>query len=403
MNPFVLIRTCQSNISDRQSPRETFYRPLPSKGIVTTILMALVVGLVPGVRAQQSGVGGPRDVAVMTRNLYVGASFTPIITATNALLVPLFVANAYAHILATDFPSRAEALADEIVAQGPDLVGLQEVSLIRIQSPGDVIVGNPVAATEVAFDYLQILLDALAARGAHYAAVVAVTNLDIELFASASIPDLMMGRGTDIRLTDRDVILARTDLPPGYLRLSNPQAGNFTHNVAVTVGGFGVTVYRGWVSVDAFVRGQEFRFINTHLDDASPLIRQLQAAELIVGPADTSLPVICVGDFNSNANGVPADAYSLLTAAGFTDAWTVTGDPGNTCCQNELLQNGDSAVSQRLDLILYRGGAFTAGDVDILGEHPADRIPIPVLNPAYYLWPSDHAGVVATFSIGKSH
>ena len=45
-----------------------------------------------------------------------------------------------------------------------------------------------------------------------------------------------------------------------------------------------------------------------------------QALELLAGPADTELPVILVGDFNSDAeaNGT---AYLVLTGAGFIDVW----------------------------------------------------------------------------------
>jgi hypothetical protein len=70
---------------------------------------------------------------------------------------------------ATNFPERAQALAAGIAANQPDLVGLQEVSLIRSQVPPDF---SPIPnATTVEFDYLQILLDALAAHGLSYAPV----------------------------------------------------------------------------------------------------------------------------------------------------------------------------------------------------------------------------------------
>jgi len=47
------------------------------------------------------------------------------------------VAQVYQAIVASDFPRRAQALAREIMQTHPDLVTLQEVSLLRTQWPSD--------------------------------------------------------------------------------------------------------------------------------------------------------------------------------------------------------------------------------------------------------------------------
>jgi endonuclease/exonuclease/phosphatase family metal-dependent hydrolase len=160
-----------------------------------------------------------------------------------------------------------------------------------------------------------------------------------------------------------------------------------------------VTVERGWVSVDAKVRGKTFRFINTHLEpidiapQAQAAIQLAQATELLQGPANTSLPVVLVGDFNSPADGSGTDTYEVLVGAGFEDTWSQThpGDPGYTWGHDADLQNEDVNLTQRLDLVLFRGD-LRALSADIVGEDPADRTPSG-------LWPSDHAGVVATLGI----
>src|SRR5258706_315943 len=84
------------------------------------------------------------------------------------------------------------------------------------------IFGGATPATNVVFDYLQMLVDKLAASGAHYAVAASTDELDVEL------PMLNLQTGTidDARLTDRDAILVRTDLSPGQLRVSNPQTGH---------------------------------------------------------------------------------------------------------------------------------------------------------------------------------
>ena len=59
------------------------------------------------------------------------------------------------------------------------------------------------------------------------------------------------------------------------------------------------------------------------------------------------------------------------------------------------LLNPISQLSERIDLVLFRGG-FHVEDIRLVGEKPSDRIP-----PG--LWPSDHAGVVATLRIPRGH
>jgi exonuclease III len=82
-----------------------------------------------------------------------------------------------------------------------------------------------------------------------------------------------------------------------------------------------------------------------------------------------------------------------LKNAGFVDAFRTArpNDPGFTCCQAENLLNVNSALSSRIDLIQFRG-PFTIENVQVVGASPADRLHLG-------LWPSDHAGVVATLTL----
>jgi len=106
---------------------------------------------------------GARDITILDQNLYVGSEFTPIMTLdptdTNYVYNLLRgVAQVYQTIAASDFPKRAQALAREIAVTRPDLVALQEVSLIRSQVPGDLLLGGTTPASDVQLDYLAILL-----------------------------------------------------------------------------------------------------------------------------------------------------------------------------------------------------------------------------------------------------
>lgn len=343
---------------------------------------AMALGVTAASAAQQAvPFAGDRVVRVMTRNVYHGVDAeifaVPGATGFDDLLNR--VAAVYQGYLARNFPERAALLAAEIDAARPDLIGIQEAVLVRTQSPPD---GPATPATTVALDYVQILLDALAARGLSYEVAVQFTGFDVEL------PSAL---GFDVRHTDRQVILARADLPVSDLKVSNAQTGSFSVNCQIPTALLGpITVRRGWVSVDAKVRGKSLRFLSTHLDgDCLPVtsaVQRAQAAELLAGPATTELPLVLVGDLNSPAGtGV---TYTDLIAAGLGDAWASAGaGAGVTCCQADDLLNTASILETRIDFVLFRGPVTVLG-ADVVGDDTTVRTPSG-------LWPSDHAGVAA--------
>jgi Endonuclease/Exonuclease/phosphatase family len=331
---------------------------------------------------------GEKTVTVMTRNLYLGADLTPAIAAIlsgDPNNVPPAVSQVWANVVATDFPTRAKALSGEIEDSQPDLVGLQEAVLWRSQDPSDFTGPN---ATHVEYDFVKLLLGALAADGEHYRVVASSTGFDIEAPRIESLDPLDF---EDIRLTDHVVILAREDRGEPKLKLSNAAIGSFVTNVAFD----GVTVLYGWASVDVKFRGRTFRFVTTHLESDVEEVREAQGGELIAGPLDTTLPVILAGDLNSSANGdATSTAYFNFLGAGFSDAWS-QANPGvliNTCCNDPFLMNSTPFPDSfgRIDHILFRGD-FEVRGTRITGANPTDKIDA--------LWPSDHAGVVVTLRV----
>lgn len=287
-------------------------------------------------------------VNVMTRNLYLGADLTPALASKSQ--AEFFEANGaiVRQVEATNFPVRAKGLAKEILEHEPDLVGLQEVALWREAPPsvGPILSGKPSAET-VKYDFLALLLAQLNKKGTKYKTVVVQDEFDFEAPANANgVPGdgpagslLLANTEVNGRLTMRDVILARVSKD---VKVSNPQSGNFVHPLIVKVaGGTEVSVTRGWTAVDAKVRGSvKFRFVNSHLeafDDETqyPSIRAQQAAELVQagGPAASKLPVVLLGDFNSDVKTEvkPGDgqAYRVLTKAGFRERREAKP---NTCC-----------------------------------------------------------------------
>jgi endonuclease/exonuclease/phosphatase family metal-dependent hydrolase len=351
--------------------------------------------LAPGVLAAGPSVlpdAGARGLTVMTRNLYLGADIFAVVEG-DPRGIPLRVTQAWQHIQLMNFPERATRIAEEIAATSPALVGLQEVPLYRIDPSGDAAFGGTNPATVVALDYLATLQGALAARGLCYN--VAASNLltDVELPAvTSAVPTFI-----DIRYTDRDVILARCDVPT-----SDPRSGVYDERLVFNVGAATIPALRGWASTLATVGGVTFRFADTHLEtDGSPTIQVAQAAELLHALAGETQPIVLVCDCNSAADGSQTATYGLLTGrGGFDDAWSEAHprDPGYT----SSLPDGyftEPRLRTRIDLVLARygfGAARAAGIVggvhaDIVGETPAERT-------ASGLWPSDHAGVVATLT-----
>src|SRR5207248_2318818 len=173
-----------------------------------------------------------------------------------------------------------------IATQRPDVVTLQEAAQWRTGPPGG-------PATTIEFDFLQLLLDELARQGQPYTTVGIRQGLQID------VPSTL---GTTIGFTDRDVIIARSDLAAGGFQLGNVQIQSFTTNLSATIPGQGaVTVPRGWVSVDVTSRDKTFRVVTSHPDAAASDLQTAQIQELLRGPLATSLPVVLAGDLNANA------------------------------------------------------------------------------------------------------
>lgn len=320
---------------------------------------------------------GPPDtepLTVMTYNVYVGANMEALLSITNLVEVPAAVADTYAAFMATDFPGRAAGIASAIKAHQPHIIGLQEISLLRRQSPGDRLTGGE-PAEEVVLDFLQILMEALQAEGLNYQIAAKVQNFDVEMPMGSFIDY------DDIRLTDFDVILARSDVT-----VSRPTSMNY--NSQLTIEALFIDVLRGYVAIDATVSGTTYRVINTHLESFLKDIRVAQAQELIEALHSETLPVILLGDFNTPAPD--GTAYQMLLSAGYVDVWQMDSEgTGNTCCQAKELQNEISEHRKRIDQIFVRNlDPPTAVMTSTIGDKPEDKL-------SSGLWPSDHAGVVA--------
>jgi hypothetical protein len=346
---------------------------------VLAVLLGATVWLSAG------GATNPRTVTVATYNIYQGTELEHVLAAQTPLQLAIGVATDYANVIATNFPERAAALAAQIDRSGAALVGLQEVATWRTQVPSD---GAATPATHVTYDFLQILLDALEARGLHYSTVNVRTNFEAEA------PGLFATGLMDVRLSEQTAIIARTDLPTDELKLSNPQSHDFVAHTVFPFFGAPFSVGGGWLSVDAKVRGKSFRFITTHMDpiNVPTTIRPAQAEQLLAAGGGDNPPLLIVGDTNSEPGSV---AYNDFITGGLTDTWLALhpNDLGYSCCQvpPDSIVNATSQLHNRVDLILAGQGLDPLSE-SLLGADPSSRTPSG-------LWASDHAGLSATFEL----
>lgn len=364
---------------------------------VALVTSALPVSSNPADHKRGDHKRGDREVDVMTVNLYVGGDISRIMALDPtdpyymyALLAT--VAGVYEEIVASEPSVRLQTVADEIAARMPDLVAVEEASLIRVQSPGDLVVGGTIPATEVVYDYLKILVAELEAQGAHYQVVSTANEIDVEL---PMLVDPQTFAIDDVRLSDREAILVRSDLPHGQLRVTNPQSGNFAN--VIEIPGLGLAVERGWCSVDVAMRGRDFRVICAHTEEEIfPQLQAVQVQELLAGPAKTKQPVILVGDFNADPlHRDGSYAYDLIPAAGFTDAWaklhSTTPAGGLTWGHDEFLADPLTLFDRRIDFVFYHGKGLVPEHADVI-DLTTGLLPSP-------RWATDHAAVYATFEI----
>jgi endonuclease/exonuclease/phosphatase family metal-dependent hydrolase len=314
-------------------------------------------------------------ITVMSRNMYIGADVDAVI---GALATPdpsddiAALVNAVTIVTETDFPIRARAMAREIAKNRPDVVGLQEVSKLDLDLTA--LGGSAV----IHQDFLATLLSELSRRGLHYRVAATVQN------TSAS-------PAPGISLVDHDAVL----IGPGVQLGPNVIAQNFVHNIGAVAPG--VTIIRGFIVIDVRVGGRHYTVASTHLESGGAaglnLLRAAQAQELAAAVGDAS-PAILLGDFNDVA-GSPM--HQTLLAAGFSDVWGELRPhaQGFTCCHFADLSNPAPDLDQRIDYVFARGLGSrrdpVKGEVHLVGNRSRDKIP----GPAFDIWPSDHAGIVA--------
>ena len=337
--------------------------------LAATVAAAAGLAACASSSAESGGTSSAPAVTVMTRNMYFGADLSPLFSATASQLGADATA-AYQQLQHSDVPARLQADAEEIASAKPDLVALQEAVVWTVTPTGQT-------TSRVAYDFVAGVRADLTRLGSPYAVAASSDGF------SGSLP--VPGVGT-VSLQDRDVILVRDH--DDRLSVSDPTSGIYQHVLTVHVAGIPITVKRGWAAVDAVAGGRRFHIVATHLEAYSDPPRDAQAQELLGLVRASTTPTLVLGDVNSPASGTGSQTYDAVRSAGLGDAWATAnpGAAGVTCCRAADLRSG--ALTQRIDMVFTRG-AFHVSRAWLVGAAASDRT-------AGGLWPSDHAGVVAT-------
>ncbi len=326
-------------------------------GFILTIVFSVLI-----VPADVAADSAKAKIRVMTQNQYLGADLAPIVEAETPSEFNTAVIVALSDVAANNYPERVQSLAATIANRSPHFVGLQEMFAFEC-TPISFTIPDPCARFEPAFnDHVTATLTALDVLGVNYYEAGTVKNLSLDfvfpgptsVFGIPGIPvflDFDFLPDIFVTVIDRDVILARSDIiatPTPFICAKPSMNGcNYVNVAGTSVAGVPINIERGFVAVDATIKGDAFRFVNTHLEvrfpDPDDLLsmglQALQSTELLFAlttnpePADSR--VIVVGDFNSDPNDMPPAPF-LTPYRQFVSGLAIDGTPGLPTLQRHL-------------------------------------------------------------------
>ena len=361
------------------------------------------------------------EITVMTRNIYLGADVGKAL----ALIPDLPAAAQYMwdQMRKTDFESRSKLLAGEINQYKPDVIGIQEATIWRCQK-------NLWSKATTIYDFVEILLKQLS--GEYEVAALNSATAYNPGFSISPIPYLtkVIDPGVFQRIFSQDsafcgfetgdTLLVKKQLQSEVINLGNTEY-EASYSIVPTL----MTIYRGYTWADIKINGTPTRFITTHLEslwDENKIPNSaIQARQLIADTSNTKMPLIIMGDFNSDPkdprekgrlnpglqpveslncppNTSTCSAYKLMIENDFIDAGPNSLDPKNfTWGMNAQLSGPDlerkSAAQKfgnqfgftdRLDYVFVKN-KVRVNYAEIIGVKPP--------------YASDHAGVVVKILI----
>ena len=329
------------------------------------------------------------EVSIISRNLYLGADFTVLFNPTNVnQSIHEVVQNFYSLVESTDYPSRANVLAQEILDRTPDVVCLQEVFTYGFS---DNINGTDAS---IDIDFLGLLLEEL---GSDYGTASAVhttnTIFPYEVAGDTGEDD------TFLVIQDSDVILTRNDMI--VVDSSNDLFSTVLSIPIVSSASEGpiLEVKRGYSSIKIDVSGKVVLIANTHLDGSSFLPFQTQQAREFVAAVDSlsesndTAATILVGDFNA----VPMDPLPTdCTTANDTYSILSCGRVDPFAEANEPTYGTDAALLELTSPLIRIDHVFTTSSLAVVETEVFGKEPN--MEDLAGMYPSDHFGLSCILS-----
>jgi len=360
------------------------------KRFLYTIL--LIFSFLPLTTAQAADT----QVTVLSRNLYLGAD-----VGIALKLIPDFPAAAqfmWNQVKANDFSKRAPKLAQEAISNNADVIGIQEATTWYCKK-------NAWSKKVEVLNFTKQFLAATKAQGSEY--VLAKFDGKEAFnpgYSIAAVPFLTMVNdpstfqplfGQDkaaCGFVIGDALAIKKVLADKVLKVGTTEYVD-TYSIVPTL----MTIYRGYTWADINIGNQPVRFITTHLesiwDEGKVPNAAKQATQLVKDLKGTTMPVVVIGDFNSDPRdprptGAPnpgdqptasdacptkkhnCSAYWTMRDAGFTEAdpdpllpenysWGMSAllaGPDGMRFDAAKKMGNENGFSDRLDYIFLKNG-----------------------------------------------
>ena len=329
-----------------------------------------------------------------TRNIYLGAD-----VGIAMKKLPNFPAAAqfmWDQVRANDFAQRAPLLAQELINTQAQVIGIQEATTWRCRTG--------IFSKEVAVhDFLDELIKALQAKGARFSIAQSEQRQALNPgFEISPIPYLTMVEDKELfpsifgsaraacGFTISDALLVRDDVEV-------LDAGTSEYSAKYSIIPTLMTIYRGYSWADLRVGSSTFRAITTHLEslwDSNHIPNAAKQADQLIDDLKASkMPVVVLGDFNSDPrdprpsddlavnpgaqpsasetcvaqinNPSPATAIDICSAywkfirAGFVEVSPDALDPKNYSWGADALLAGPTPARVKASIGMGANGIFT--------------------------------------------
>lgn len=383
--------------------------------LLASTLSALLLAPFPSAQADT------QPIKVMSRNLYLGADVG--VALAKIPNMPAAAQFMWDQVQKTDFSKRKKILADQIRAESPDVIGIQEATIWYCKAnfwskKTEVFNFTQELLAELKGDYIIAEKNGVQANNPGYSIgpiSFLTTVKDPETFQ-----ELFGQDKADCGFQIGDALIIKKELAQYVNQVGNSEYESI-YKVVPTI----MEINRGYTWADITMQGTNVRFISTHLEslwdeNKTPKAAD-QARQLIEDVKSTKSPIVLIGDFNSDprdprpldapnpgeqptvsekcpAGATDCNAYKILREAGFTDAGPDASEASSyTWGMNALLTGPDSkrkvaaaamgnnfGFTDRLDYIFVKNGIEVA-TARTFGQGAP--------------YGSDHAGVIAELNV----